>query len=45
MADGMLEIASNMKDVKLLAEFHAQKVKFHHDRTEYIFEDGTSISL
>lgn len=45
MANEILEISKCTADIKLMAEFHADRVRYHHDKTEYIFKDETSIFL
>ncbi len=45
MADEILAMCKNTADIKLCAEFHADRVRYHEGKTEYIFKDETVIFL
>jgi hypothetical protein len=42
-AQEILNIVATAEDIKMVCEFHAEKIKFHSEYVEYIFKDESTI--
>lgn len=42
-AQDILSIVSTPDDIKMVCEFHADRIKFHSEYVEYIFKDESTI--
>ncbi len=42
-AESILKDVTTAEDIKMVCEFHADRVKFHSTYVEYIFKDESTI--
>ena len=42
-AESILKDVTTTEDIKMVCEFHADRVKFHSNYVEYIFKDESTI--
>ncbi len=42
-AESILKDVTNKEDIKMVCEFHADRIKFHSTYVEYIFKDESTI--
>jgi hypothetical protein len=42
-AESILKDVTTKEDIKMVCEFHADRIKFHSSYVEYIFKDESTI--